>query len=160
MPDLEREAQDLAVADEHIAEGNRRLSDQIRLAEGFPAGSRERVAADDLLAGLRSSLDQWHQHRLQILHLLDPARHPLQVRRVFPAAAASRDDVQRRLLPDASRWRLKAEELREAASRTENFIAGRTFLRLSRDYELLAERTERRNERERKLRDHGMSQTR
>lgn len=155
MPDFDREVQDLAIADGHIADGMDRLRNQTRLAARLPDGSRERTAASELVDTLQSSLEHWERHRQQILHLLDPVEYPPHVRenpRVNPNRSLEQE-MRRRLLPDVRRWRLKARELRVAAAGIEGSVAGATFLRLSRDYELLAERTERRLERERRTKD-------
>jgi hypothetical protein len=155
MPDLEREAQDLLIADEHIAAGQKRLSEHVRLAETLPPRSRERAAAEMLSSTLQTSLAQWERHREQILHVIDPARYPALAREAIAVVAVSPDEVERRLLPDVRRWRLKAEELRAAASRIHDSMAEQTFLRLSQDYDLLAERAEVRQERERKAKQPG-----
>ena len=154
MPDLEREARDLLVADEHIVTARKRLTAQSRLAETLPARSRDRAAAEALVATMRNSLEEWERHRELILHVIDAAQSRAQmVARI--AVAVSPDEVERRLLPDVRRWRLKAEELRAAASRTHDSTAERTFLRLSQDYDVLAERAEIRQARERKAKQPG-----
>ncbi|MER2265271.1 hypothetical protein [Methylobacterium oxalidis] len=77
MPTLEQEREDLALADRHIAEGERRISDQIALVAILVEGGHDTTQAERLLRTFEDTLDVWHSHRRSILDTiarLDPPR--------------------------------------------------------------------------------------
>jgi hypothetical protein len=154
MVDVAKETADLVQADAHIAAGERRVRQQRLLVARLPDGSREQRAGNALLAALQRSLEAWRMHRDQILHLLDPVEYRLRSRE--PPAKVDDQAASRGiwgLMPDARRWRLKAEELQAAASGIEDRRARATFSRLADDYALLADRAAQRAGRERRLKN-------
>ena len=73
MPDLEQERAHLTSADQHIAEGERRVADQTRLVEHLTEQGHETAKARDLLRLLDETLVNWRWHRQLILDTI--ARH-------------------------------------------------------------------------------------
>jgi hypothetical protein len=67
MPDSDKGLRDLAAADRRIAEGEGRVSRQIVVIENQKRLGRDTAAAERLLARLRDTVDEWQEHRKQIL---------------------------------------------------------------------------------------------
>jgi hypothetical protein len=131
----------LAATDRQISEVTRSANQQVRLIASLPPGSRERDAAVTLLSDLNRSIEAWRNQRTRIFDQILEAGKPL-------SGQELREAVQRRLLSDAHRWRLKAEELRTVASGMIEPSAIAHMKRLADDYKLLADRAEARAERE------------
>ena len=73
MPDLEQERAHLALADQHIAAGEKRIADQGRLVAHLIEQGRDTADARDLLRLLEEALVNWRGHRQLILEAI--ARH-------------------------------------------------------------------------------------
>ena len=73
MPDLEQERAHLALADRHIAEGERRVADQTHRVEHLAEQGYDTARARDLLRLLEATLVNWRGHRELILETI--ARH-------------------------------------------------------------------------------------
>ena len=131
----------LAATDHQIAEVTRSANQQVRLIASLPPGSRERDAAVTLLSDLNRSLEAWRNQRTRIFDQILEAGKPL-------SGHELREAVQRRLLSDAHRWHLKAEELRAVATGMKDPSAITSMKRLADDYQLLADRAEAKAERE------------
>lgn len=72
MPD---ERAELAKADQDIADGDRRISEQIiRITEMREKGY-ETARAEELLETLKATLEAWVRHRELILDAIDRERH-------------------------------------------------------------------------------------
>ncbi len=67
MDELARERHDLVMADNHIVEGERRISRQRALIERLRRDGHDSAAADRLLANLEQTLVGWNDHRHAIL---------------------------------------------------------------------------------------------
>ncbi|MFC4171586.1 hypothetical protein ACFOYU_05885 [Microvirga sp. GCM10011540] len=67
MPDTQQEREHLAQADQHIAEGERRVAEQIALIERMIEQGQDTTLAKDFLRTLEQVLPQWHAHRRLIL---------------------------------------------------------------------------------------------
>jgi hypothetical protein len=67
MPDGPQEREDLAQADQHIAESERRLADQIRVIEGMIQNGHNTALAEECLCHLQQGLEQWRARRQLIL---------------------------------------------------------------------------------------------
>ena len=68
MSDLRKERDDLARADQQIADGERRLSDQVLLIERMIKHGHDTTEAKRLLQNYEETLKQWHCHRQLIIH--------------------------------------------------------------------------------------------
>jgi hypothetical protein len=132
----------LAATERQIAEVTRSANEQVRLIASLPPGSRERDAAVTLLCDLNRSIETWNGERRRLFDKILEAGDT-------SIGSEVRDAVQRRLISDARRWRLKAEELRAAASGMKNASALGSFKRLAENYDVLAEHAEARAEQER-----------
>ena len=73
MSDLEQEHAHLALADQHIAGGEKRVADQTRLVAHLIERGRDTADARDLLRLLEETLVNWRGHRQLILETI--ARH-------------------------------------------------------------------------------------
>src|SRR4051812_13997372 len=73
MSDLEQERAHLALADQHIAAGEKRIADQGRLVAHLTEQGRDTADARDLLRLLEATLVNWRGHRQMILEAI--ARH-------------------------------------------------------------------------------------
>ena len=73
MPDLEQERAHLALADRHIAAGQKRVADQACLVEHLTEQGYDTTKARDLLRLLEETLVNWREHRQLILATI--ARH-------------------------------------------------------------------------------------
>jgi len=73
MPDLEQERAHLALADRHIAEGEKRIADQTRCVERLTEQGHDPAKDRDLLRLLEETLVNWRGHRQLILETI--ARH-------------------------------------------------------------------------------------
>lgn len=135
----------LAAADRQIAEVTRNANEQVRLIASLPPGSREREAAVGLLTDLNRSLEAWQGERARIFDRILEAGKTAEI--------DLRDAVCRRLLSDARRWHLKAEELRAAASGMKSKSALASLRRLAESYDVLAEHAEARARLERATKD-------
>jgi hypothetical protein len=67
MPDVQQEREDLAQADQHIAESEQRLANQIRVIEGMIQNGHNTAFAEECLCHLHQDLEQWRTHRALIL---------------------------------------------------------------------------------------------
>ena len=67
MPDLQQEREHLAEADRHIAEGRRRVADQVALIARLAQDGHDTTQARRLLLTLEASLEGRHEHRQIIL---------------------------------------------------------------------------------------------
>jgi|tagenome__1003787_1003787.scaffolds.fasta_scaffold16616537_1 ferritin len=78
MPDLQQEREQLAQADQHIAEGRRRVTDQVALIARLAQEEQDTTEAWRLLRTLEEALEGWYEHRQIILgkiaRLDQPAR--------------------------------------------------------------------------------------
>jgi hypothetical protein len=70
MPDIEQELQHLAQADRQLAEGNRRVAEQIALIEHMTEKSQDTTEARKLLRNFEQILGHFHVHRQLILAAL------------------------------------------------------------------------------------------
>lgn len=132
----------LAALDRQIAEASRSANEQVRLIASLPPGSRERDAAVTLLSDLNRSHEAWNGERTRILDKILEAGNA-------DIGLEIRDAVRQRLLSDARRWHLKAEELRAAASGMKSESALESFTRLAENYDVLAKHAEARAGQER-----------
>lgn len=66
-----REAEHLAMADRHIAEGERRVSDQAVLVRRLCAKGYDTAVADTLLCTLETTLAEWRAHRALIVQRVE-----------------------------------------------------------------------------------------
>jgi len=67
MTDLQQERDELIQADRHLAEGERRIAEQIQLIEWMTRHGYDTIVAKDLLRLLEETLTIWKQHRQLIL---------------------------------------------------------------------------------------------
>ena len=67
MSDGPQEREDLAQADQHIAESERRLADQIHVIEGMIQNGHNTALAEECLCHLQQELEQWRARRALIL---------------------------------------------------------------------------------------------
>jgi hypothetical protein len=65
--ELERERWALRKADRDIADGEQRIFRQVRLIEELDRDGHDTVAAKDLLATMRTTIEEWRHHRALIL---------------------------------------------------------------------------------------------
>ena len=63
MPRIRKEREDLAEADVHITEGERRLAQQITLIEWMAKKGHDTEEATKLLWNYMQTLEQWRRHR-------------------------------------------------------------------------------------------------
>ncbi|MBO1909737.1 hypothetical protein J4G37_33700 [Microvirga sp. 3-52] len=70
MPDMQQEREHLAKADRHIAEGERRVAEQIALIERMIGSGQSTALAEEFLQTLEETLKQWRSHRKLILEAL------------------------------------------------------------------------------------------
>ncbi|KLK90490.1 hypothetical protein AA309_25430 [Microvirga vignae] len=73
MTDLQQERDDLIQADRHLAQGERRIADQIALIQWMTMKGYNTAVATDLLRLLEQTLALWQEHRQLILETI--ARH-------------------------------------------------------------------------------------
>jgi len=67
MPSARKEREDLAQADQHIAEGEKRLAEQQRLIEQMAENGQETAEAEKLARNFEETLEQFYVHRQLIL---------------------------------------------------------------------------------------------
>ena len=67
---LEKEEADLAQAEQDIAAGQMRITEQELRIEALRAGGHDTTQAERLLGNLRDTLAQWSAHRTEILRLV------------------------------------------------------------------------------------------
>ncbi|WP_336490004.1 hypothetical protein [Methylobacterium nigriterrae] len=67
MPDLQQERERLAQADRHIAEGRRRVTNQVVLIARLAQDRHDTAEARRLLVTLEETLDEWYEDRQIIL---------------------------------------------------------------------------------------------
>jgi hypothetical protein len=67
MPDVLQEREYLAQADQHIAESEQRLANQIRVIEGMIQNGHNTAFAEECLLHLQQDLEQWRARRQLIL---------------------------------------------------------------------------------------------
>ncbi|EIM25941.1 hypothetical protein [Microvirga lotononidis] len=73
MTNLQQERDELVQADRHLAEGERRIGEQIDLIQWMTKHGYDTVVAKDLLRLLEETLTIWKEHRQLILDAI--ARH-------------------------------------------------------------------------------------
>ena len=73
MNDLQREREDLIQADQHLAAGEQRISEQIALIQRMSEQGYNTATARDLLRLLEQTMVLWQDHRQLILDTI--ARH-------------------------------------------------------------------------------------
>jgi hypothetical protein len=71
MPDLQQEQLDLDRADLHIAQGERRVAEQILLIERMGRKGHDTAEAEKLLRNFEQTLENWRDHRRLILDALE-----------------------------------------------------------------------------------------
>ena len=67
MPDVQQEREQLAQADQHIAESEQRLANQIRIIEGMVQNGHNTALAEECLRHLQQDLEHWRACRALIL---------------------------------------------------------------------------------------------
>jgi hypothetical protein len=67
MSDVQQEREYLAQADQHIAESEQRLANQIRVIEGMIQNGHNTAFAEECLCHLQQDLEQWRARRALIL---------------------------------------------------------------------------------------------
>ena len=67
MPDGLQEREDLAQADQHIAESEQRLANQIRFIEGMIQNGHNTAFAEECLCHLQQDVEHWRVRRALIL---------------------------------------------------------------------------------------------
>lgn len=67
MPDLDVERRHLVKADQHIVDGERRVSAQLLLIERFQASGQDTREAKQLFLTLQQTLQAWQEQRILIL---------------------------------------------------------------------------------------------
>ncbi|WP_201833795.1 hypothetical protein [Microvirga zambiensis] len=70
---LQREREDLIVADRHLAAGEQRIAEQIALIQKMSREGYDTALARDLLRLLEETMTTWQEHRQLILSAI--ARH-------------------------------------------------------------------------------------
>ncbi len=70
MVDMHKEREDLAKADRDIAEGEKRVAEQIILIHRMAETGQDTALAEEFLRRLEQTLEQWHVHRRLILEAL------------------------------------------------------------------------------------------
>ena len=73
MNDIQREREDLIVADRHLAAGEQRIAEQIALIQRLTEHGFNTATARDLLRLLEETMVTWREHRQLILDAI--ARH-------------------------------------------------------------------------------------
>ena len=73
MDALQREREDLILADRHLAAGEQRIAEQIALIQWMTKRGYETAVARDLLRLLDETMVTWQEHRQLILEAI--ARH-------------------------------------------------------------------------------------
>lgn len=67
MPDVQQDREDLAQADQHIAESEHRSASQIRIIEWMIQSGHDIALAEECLCHLQQDLEQWRTRRQLIL---------------------------------------------------------------------------------------------
>ncbi|WP_114945418.1 hypothetical protein [Microvirga calopogonii] len=75
MTNLQQERDELIQADRHLAEGERRIAEQIDLIQWMNKHGYDTIVAQDLLRLLEETLTIWKEHRQLIMTAI--ARHEL-----------------------------------------------------------------------------------
>jgi hypothetical protein len=70
MPNLQQEREHLAKANRGIAEGEKRVAEQIILIEQMRKDGRDTALAEEFLRSLEQTIEQWYVHRQLILDAL------------------------------------------------------------------------------------------
>ena len=70
MPDMQQEREHLAKANRDIADGERRVAEQIILIQQMTEKGQDTALAEEFLRNLEQTLEQWHVHRRLILEAL------------------------------------------------------------------------------------------
>ena len=70
MPDMQQEREHLAKANRDIADGERRVAEQIILIQQMTEKGQDTALAEECLRNLEQTLEQWHVHRRLILEAL------------------------------------------------------------------------------------------
>lgn len=76
MLNLVDEQEKLAMADRHIADGERRISEQALLVEHLQAAGDSAESAERLLANLKETLGTWNVHRHEIIRSIERLEKP------------------------------------------------------------------------------------
>jgi hypothetical protein len=71
MPDLHQERLDLDRAGLHIAQGERRIAEQILLIEWMRKKGHDTADAERLLQNFEQTLDTWRDHRWLIAEAIE-----------------------------------------------------------------------------------------
>lgn len=74
---LDRERRDLALADRHVAEGERRIARQFSLLRQMSGTGFDTALARDLLRLLEQTLATWQEHRRLILATISRLEHEM-----------------------------------------------------------------------------------
>ena len=69
--DRQREVEDLVKADAHIAAGERRIAEQSKRIEQLRVHGYGTEEAEQFLALLNDTLRNWHNHREQIIRVIE-----------------------------------------------------------------------------------------
>ncbi|WP_336491608.1 hypothetical protein [Methylobacterium nigriterrae] len=67
MLDLDQERENLVVADRHITEGERRITEQLARIATLAEDGHDTAQAEHLLRTFEETLAEWHGHRQSIL---------------------------------------------------------------------------------------------
>jgi hypothetical protein len=70
MPNMQQEREHLAKAEQHIADGERRVAEQIILIGRMTEKGQDTALAEEFLQNLEQTLEQWRAHRELILDAL------------------------------------------------------------------------------------------
>ncbi|WP_336487943.1 hypothetical protein [Methylobacterium nigriterrae] len=68
---LEDEKADLVKADQDIADGERRVTEQVARIEKLRADGHDTSRAEGMLLTLKAALAEWYAHRAEILGRID-----------------------------------------------------------------------------------------
>ncbi|WP_336492356.1 hypothetical protein [Methylobacterium nigriterrae] len=72
---LDVEKATLIKADQDIADGERRITEQIDRIEELRADGRDTARSEELLATFKDTLAEWYAHREQILRRINDLRN-------------------------------------------------------------------------------------
>ena len=70
MPDIQREREDLAKADHHIMEGEKRITEQIIRIQRMKDAGQDTTQAEAMLWTFEKVLEAWKAHRQAILDII------------------------------------------------------------------------------------------
>jgi predicted nucleic acid-binding Zn-ribbon protein len=78
MPTLAKERLELAKADRHIVDGERRVTEQRARIERLTDKGQDTYRSEALLQAMQTTLDTWRVHRALILHAIAEAEERMQ----------------------------------------------------------------------------------